>query len=214
MSHLKLMILIVFVILISIANFDCTSEKETSDEYEQLSFNINNELLSDVFIDSTLDLQFSPPLGWKRLDKSIISQLKNQLKLTISDLPHYQLTPKEIFFNDENNALCAISVYLNVPDTASFKDFRQAYKRFVLDNFSETLKKNDLSRINNLNFYQMVIMDQKVVNFKFFGKNNSKHPYQIDYIIPNDEYSDLMKSIESSIGTLNKIPLTKEEDVL
>ncbi|MBN1155501.1 hypothetical protein JXB12_11335 [candidate division KSB1 bacterium] len=197
--------LMAFTLMVSalfIAN--CSRSSKDDDRYETLSFEVQSDLLSETFIDSTLGIQFAPPRDWKRIDSTLMSQLNDRLTLSENDSSAYAVTVREMFLDSVHTSLCAISTYERIDSTISFDDFINEFVEVAHINHASTIKKEGRSVINQLKFYQIIVMDKKTVNLKFVGKHHAPYPFQIDYIVPVNVYPNVIRSIESSIGSITR----------
>jgi len=55
---------------------------------------------------------------------------------------------------------------------------------------------------NKISFHQVMLQNNQMVCFKLIGDKGYDDYFQIDYLISLKDYSTLIKSIESSIGSI------------
>jgi len=195
-------------LIITLIGFQlCSKTQDSNERYEALLFEVNYDLLDELFQDAALSLQFAPPKNWKRLDAELFSQFINSSTISINDSSQFAMTAREIFFDSQTKSMCVISIFENIDPEMRFEDFIAEFSELAQSHYNQKLKKTGFSLINNLKFYQLIIMDDSIVNFKLLEKNNVTHPIQIDYITTVGQYPDLMKAIESSMGSITQFPI-------
>ena len=163
----------------------------------EIKFNIDQTLLSkSSYIDSNFFISF--PNNITSLDIELFNQYKSVIE---SDSTSYFSLKLIKALTSEDNLSCFITKVdydgniLNSLDTSYFNALQNNFstKNVVVGKFI----------YNEFDIIQYIITTSELVRIKLFIINLNDY-YQIDYIIPYSLYEKNLKSIESSIGSLNK----------
>jgi len=163
----------------------------------EIKFNIDQTLLSkSSYIDSNFFISF--PNNITSLDIELFNQYKSVIE---SDSTSYFSLKLIKALTSEDNLSCFITKVdydgniINSLDSSYFNALKNNFstKNLVLWKFI----------YNSLDIIQYIITTPEIVRIKLFIINLNDY-YQIDYIIPYSLYEKNLKSIESSIGSLNK----------
>ncbi len=159
-----------------------------------MSFTVNDSLLSKRYVDTKLNLVFSPPKGFNEVEKSI-----SNTKL-LDSLSGLKLEHKKVFFNKDDTALIVVS---KVNETLAVKQLVKKNRSYIDKKWNKPIFSEFYS--NAIRFNQFILLDDKYVVFKLMIKPN-KELVEINYIIPKNNYDEAFaKRIESSLGTINRV---------
>jgi len=203
MNNFKKSITIAIVIFGFMAS--CTKEREAKIEFLPLQFNVDQNLLSAVYADSSLAFQFQPPQGWNKLGGNDLEQLKQRIHLSISDTSIFRISPEQFFYEPVNKCLCALSSFTTFPEGMRFDSFIRDFQKAFEASLTTQSVKQGYFQLDEFLVYQLLIMDEKNVSFKLICQGKTAQPFEIDYIVPMTVYESLLKSVESSIGSLKSL---------
>ncbi|MCK5051392.1 MAG: hypothetical protein KAS53_06630 [Candidatus Cloacimonetes bacterium] len=198
---MKKIILVSFIVVMVLG---CTKEQATNAEFAEITFSVDQFLLSEEYICSDIDISFYPPLGWKQISPILMSAIKEKLKAS-QDTTGVTILPLNVFIDKEKSFTCFISTF-NSELLAD--DTRENYLSEI------KIKNQDLSIIegtfahNGLNFHQLTFTKGDKITVKLIALNGEQKVFMIDYVVPSKYYEEELRTIESSIGTIKK---TKNE---
>ncbi len=183
----------------------CSGSEDKQIEFKELEFNIDADLLSDVYIDSVHAFQFQPPKAWNRVEPHVLLKLRQKIDLSISDTSIYRISPVQVFYQPTFPCLCALSSFDLGNTAGSFDAFIKGFRKVLETRLTDQTIKHGFFRRNDILVYQILIMDEKNVNFKLVCQGTAAKPFEIDYIVPMSVYESTVKVIESSMGSMKNL---------
>lgn len=179
-----------FILLVSILFICCDN---TNDSVDEITFNINYELLNKMPFKDGFGFSINLPLGYSKLDSSNFFKLKEINKesiISLELLQSYQSINNLIFCN----------IYKVNSNFKNFAYIPAEYNNLLKEQFS--VPKINIADFNfNKNFIrQYIIANDQMTLIKLFISGYKE--YQIDYFIPTNLYAKEILSIESSIGSI------------
>ena len=195
------------LLLLSFA-FNCGDRnRNNNDPIPELSFQINPALIEKRFCDNVLSFSFQPPKGCIPVSMSLFNKAREKIVREYSLDSSFAVEPRNLFLNQKERLICLVSA---LPKWPSFPLLLKGYQRAI----DEWSKKGDIKTgvftHRGLEIRQILTMGREQVNFKLVILQSGIHPFQIDYIIPQESYKNNLEAIESSIGSIEK--LKEEED--
>jgi len=161
-----------------------------------MKFTVIDSLISRQVENSNLGIVFSPPANW-RPDNSNITAIQNQF----ASLPVFRdIVVEDIFVDRANMALMIISDISGIHDSI-LNAIIQNPNTFFADTSGNTTVITDKYSYNNLEVNQVLIQNPQFVNFKLFYLKGAGKAFEVDFISPKNTYNNVVKSIESSLGT-------------
>ena len=180
----------------------CDSPDAQKQPYETLVFKVDETQLEPAVTDTTLRIKIAAPKNWKQIDDSMLTQVIN--KLDIQLMPGLQMVPRWIFLNESSRAMCVVSKLngLNIaPDETLLKTLTTAYRnQFPNATVQQTIFMKDAFRI-----HQLMVIAADFVLIKLICDAPETLVFEVDYRVPKDVYQTELRSIESSIGSINLI---------
>ena len=186
------------VIIMLFSTISCDSNNEINDEFVIIEFNVNNNLLSDksALIENIFQITF--PTDYNKIENANFQKVKSIIDFDTT--AYFQLSLVTIY-----NSLSGCSAILSkiLSENNVFNEIDSSYNNLLLDNFKTKNINKSKIKINGINSIQFIITTIDKVIIKLIFKIKGFY-YQLDYIIPFSIYQEKLKSIESSIGSLNK----------
>ena len=180
----------------------CDSPDTQKQPYETLVFKVDETRLEPTVTDATLRIKIAAPKNWKKIDDSMLAQVIN--KLDIQLMQGLQMVPRWVFLNEGSRAMCVVSKLSGVdtaPDETLLKTLTTAYQnQFPKATVQQTIFMKDAFRI-----HQLMIIAADFVRIKLICDAPETLVFEVDYHIPKDVYQTELRSIESSIGSINLI---------
>lgn len=189
------------VIIIS-SCIGCDPPKAKEQPYETLVFNVDEARLEPTIIDTTLRIKIAAPKNWKKIDDSMRQQVINTLDT--EPIQGLQIVPQWIFLNEGSGAICVVSKLNSVeiaPDETLLETLTTAYQnQFPNATVQQAIFMKDAFRI-----HQLMVIAADFVRIKLICDAPETLVFQVDYHVPRDVYESELRSIESSIGSINLI---------
>ena len=186
----KLIIIIIFLFI------GCNNSNEDI-IYEEIDFFVDISLLSEKqIIDNSF--YFNYPNQLNEVSKEEFNKINESIKNEQNSF--LELSLIKAYSSDSN-----FGILINkIVDKNVFKKIDESdYFEQIKNNFKSS--KIDVGKYqhNNIRFNQVIISSDIMVAIKIIIDINESF-YQLDYLIPTLVYKDVLKSIESSIGSINK----------
>ena len=192
--------LLCFIIISSCVG--CDSPNAQKQPHERLVFNVDETRLEPMVTDTTLRIKMAAPKNWKKIDNSILTQVINKLDPQL--MQEFQIVPRWIFLNEGSQAMCVVSKLNGVeiaPDETLLKTLTTAYQnQFPKATVQQAVFIKDAFRI-----HQLMVIATDFVRIKLICDAPETFVFQVDYHIPKGVYQTELRSIESSIGSINLI---------
>lgn len=180
----------------------CDSPNAKKQPYETLVFKVDETQLEPIVTDTTLRIKIAAPKDWKKIDDAMLQQVTN--KLDSQRIQGIQMVPRWIFLNESSRAMCVVSKLKGVdiaPDETLLKTLTTAYRnQFPKATVQQTIFMKDAFRI-----HQLMVIATDFVRIKLICDAPETLVFQVDYHIPKSVYQTELRSIESSIGSINLI---------
>ena len=180
----------------------CDSPNARKQPYETLVFKVDETRLEPTITDTTLRIKIAAPKNWKKIDDSMLAQVANKVDSQL--MPGLQMVPRWIFLNESSRAMCVVSKLNGVdiaPDETLLKTLSTTYRnQFPKATVQQTIFMKDAFRI-----HQLMVIAADFVLIKLVCDAPEALVFEVDYRVPKDVYQTELRSIESSIGSINLI---------
>lgn len=187
--------------------FFCSCQN-SHENFEQLYFNVNANLLNPVFLDSSYGFSFSPPRGWNAVTPEILDKIKQKIKKEVpfpGGAPYHII---QVFSDSLHMNFCILSACTFPPKISLLKEKISLIDQQVREKFSKYPLQQGKIRLDRWKVLQYRILTEHQVLFKLFFLDLSNQWVQLDYAIARSSYSQTIESIESSLGSIHS---TKRE---
>ena len=190
----------VLLVLLSIVLISCTN---TRDEVKDtLVFNIDSSRIAPVEKIDSSGITFHPPLNWKEVDSDMSEKLMKSVNPLNEKSVKFIYKPIKIFLEQSSFSILSVGTVLPSVDTDTSANNLKNYESIVSENFAESILKEGSFYKNGAEVYQYLIQKSNLISFKLIFEFGNVI-YQFDYSCPQKNYEEQIKSIESSIGTIN-----------
>ncbi len=176
-----------------------------SDEFETFHFNINRNLLSQAWIDSTLLFSFSPPKSWKAADTTTLNVIRSKMNDEYSFSPKNEFRMIQLFADSLKKNFCSISSIDFRTEMSSSDSLIQFFDQQIRGEFQASeinTAKVMLDRFKGLQ-YRIILPDR--ILFKLIFINARPKIIQVDYAIARSTYYETIESVESSLGSIYEL---------
>jgi|GEM_PF-5189300 len=164
-------------------------------------FTVDPALIGKAYTDSTHGLLFHPPVGWEAVPDSILGIFNRRMQQRDPANPQYRFTTLGVFEKTGESRVCFLTKIDNVPPTTTLEEFIVEYLDGQKRKYGQEIKSAKFT-VNNIPAVQLMISSEHAIIFELLFKNNSGQFLQLDYAVSSKVYPEVIKHIESSIGTL------------
>jgi hypothetical protein len=177
----------------------CANKDEPRKSIPLVKFDVNPQLLGDSIVSNLLAVKFSIPKHWKRLPPAIEEQVRVRLaEVNVGDI---RPEPLYIFVEGKSNATLTVSSLTFAALGSSVAQQREVYVRRITTQIDTTKLQVSEFRKDNMHLTQCVIRSSEKILFRVLVEAK-KQLLQFDYAIPLTVYTQEIKAVESSIGSI------------
>ncbi len=184
----------ILVITLCILVFACAPENQ--DEYEPVSFDVNQELLKEAPILRQLPFSMQTPLDMQDADSLDVANVNASMAADTNAFTKLELRRLS---QSQAGSVIMISQLLNPRDTNMI--FTDDYLERLKESFHTNSVHRDKLSINGIRTLQFIITSPEYVTFKLFLLFE-KAVFQIDYFIPGNLYEAQIEHVQSTIGSI------------
>lgn len=186
-----------FFVCLSLTSLAC---KKSENPAKQIYFQVSDSLLAPCYTDKVFNFSFCPPKDCYEVPKQAFDEAKAKLDLQSysEELINFELI--RFFTDTTSNIFCTVTQILS--SDLNKPDFSDIYLSILRNKIPAGRVIKATYLINTLPVVQYLIMTDSTVNFKIVFQTRDQSTLQIDYAIARSIYSEYVKRIESSIGTI------------
>ena len=184
------------ILIITILFISCNNSN-IDEKYEKIDFFIDKSTLSEKqLIDN--NFHFSYPIKLNELTKDEFNSINESIKNEKNTFLKLNLI--KAYGSDSN-----FGILINkINDKNVLKKIEESdYYEQLKNNFKTSKINIGKFKHNNIKFTQAILNSSNIVVINIIFNINDDF-YQLNYFIPNLEYKNVLKSIESSIGSIDK----------
>ena len=174
--------LLVFILIC----FACNQNSNLTDN--QMVFNVDTTLLSKLYFDSILNIEYKTPKSWVEYNISNIDSLKTNGLL--------------YYYVDSNDHKSALMIYdIRKLETKRITNILNSPEKYLNQNkFWDTIV-SDTFTYNNFSIHQLMFQNKSLIAFNLYYSKNNKYIFYTAYSSDINKYQARAKDIESSIGS-------------
>ncbi len=159
-----------------------------------ISFRVNQDLLSDtVFTTSDEMLRLQPPQNWAQLSSN------DTIYLVFAEVMQHKL--EAVFIDTKTEASLLISEVSADEMLAMEQVFENPDLFYNSNNNWLSVQHGDF-KYNSYQIDQIVLQNHDIVIYKLFASRMGK-TYEINYSVPRAYAEQILRAVESSIGSIN-----------
>lgn len=166
--------------------FACKQNSNVTDN--QMVFNVDTTLLSKLYFDSILNIEYKTPKSWVEYNISNIDSVKTNGLL--------------YYYVDSNDNKSALMIYdIRKLETKGITNILNSPEKYLNQNkFWDTIVSDTFS-YNNFNIHQLMFQNKSLIAFNLYYSKNNKYIFYTAYSSDINKYQARAKDIESSIGS-------------
>lgn len=181
--------------------FSCKGPQQPEMKTEVL-FNVNQSLLGDTVSDDALGIVYQPPLHWKPVDSAYFGQVRELFATQKTFISDYIV--RDYYQDDSTNAIMIVTDLSRVSDSALNLMLEQMREMPEGGNKKFEVQIGEYG-YHGFDVFQILLQNPAFINFKLIFLKGANKRFQMDYMIPTRVYAGEVRTIESSIGSVNKI---------
>jgi hypothetical protein len=186
MKHQFLVCLLFFLV-------GCNHDSEKNEKVVLMQFNVDKSLIEKGFSNSLQHITIGYPKGFEiiTLDSSKINLIKKK------DIEINVISKK-------NNVLFAIFNLSKTSDSTFnvYTSNKANAQSFFMQDTSSITTSIDSFQSNGFYFKQYIYRDNTNILFKAIVKNSYQAKYEVNFILPINEYANYSRTIESVLGSI------------
>ncbi|MHC1739275.1 MAG: hypothetical protein AB9882_14815 [Ignavibacteriaceae bacterium] len=197
-NYITKIIVLSLTLTIFFALQNCTDKKDDNPQLGELLFNIDTSLISSTITDTSFLVKFNPPKFWTSNKSTFRLFLESELN---------GLNPERIYFFSDN----IDSAYLKIsripkPDTfPSDKNIFKDYDTLIKSALGNFILKSGNYLKDGFTVHQYLIDKSGYISFLLLFSNTKGEILSFEYTAGKGNYQKVLKSIESSIGSIKLI---------
>ena len=192
----------IIVILFIFLLFGCGEKKNNPSSDIEMKFNIDKAKIGAAVSDSNYGLNFNPPVDWQKINDKQFTKAVKAINNAMAKEKEISVVPLYIFV--KANSTCILNIAEVRIDSAAgdFNSKVSRYENLMMQNLDSTKVKKAVYIKDGIKIAQLLIQENNIVNFRLLFLNGTGKLIQFDYIAGIKDYSNEVKAIESSIGSI------------
>jgi hypothetical protein len=190
-------------LIITLFHAGCSSSDSPKTRVESLAFEVNDSLLGDTIAIAESGLYVVAPATYHARIDTVPEQFQS---LQDHEFPSHDLIA--VYYDPTAIAELQVAVIRDLNLATDTSLFMANYRKMLSDAYGDSAIKTGDFMVNDVLVKNFLMMDSGFVQFKLLCLTYGKPAAEIEYITYKQDYPKLLKSIESSMGTIQTI--TKE----
>ena len=190
----------IFLALLLTVLVGCSSKDKTETD-DQMQFSVVDSLLGEAIQLEESGLMMSVPAGFTQIPDSIRKIAQQTTKFLSDD----STGTVKVYVNQSHGSGLVISLLPELDlnsDTGKF--LTDYYEALVEMHGDEGIKFGDYW-INDVLVKNFLITDSQSVMFDLICLTQNRNAMHVQFLVPNKYYTDMIKTLESSIGSISTI---------
>ena len=170
--------------------------EESEQRYEELRFEVNEQLLQEVVVVRELGVSYRPPAGWQEIVGEQLDLFRVQVYPLLYDEEHFDLLRLHL---DPGSGSMYVLTALGEDAEAGAAAARERHEEAGYDlSHTEFRKERFVVR-------QLLFQAGNTVVFRmFFSAPTLEQDFEASFLIPLGSYEDVARVIESAIGAIEE----------
>ena len=181
----------------------CDSPDKEEATARQLSFEVTDSLLGPVYEVQSAGKSFRPPVGFVPIPDSLLGILREKFTREVS--PEGKIDFVQFFFDQQHSAGLIVSTVRGLNLTADTAAFVSRYRQAILAEYGEDHVTAGDYWVDSVYVKNFLVTDSAQVRFQLLCLSLEGDALELQYVVPRAVYPEVLKSLESSIGSLKPI---------
>ena len=193
---------VLLLLLLPLAVGCYSSDKEPATA-RQLSFEVIDSLLEPVYNVESAWKSFRPPVGFVPVPDSLFAVLSEKFTQEVSSEQKVDLV--QFFFDRRHRAGLIVSTVRDLNLTTDTAAFIGRYRQAILAEYGEDHVTAGDYWVDSIYVKNFLVTDSAQVRFQLLCLTLEGNALELQYVVPRAVYPKVLKSLESSIGSLKPI---------
>lgn len=168
--------------------------------YPTLTFQVDKALLGTTVTDTALNMTMAAPKGWTKIDDLMLAQVETEIEKQLQQ-GQVQSSLHQIFLEQESSAVCSLTSFEDV----TTKTLLSSWNAMLQEMYPETEILRTTFLKDTIPIHQFMIITPTRVHIKLICEAAQDIVFAVDYVVPKNVYEKMLRSIESSIGSIQLI---------
>ena len=192
--------LLLLLLLLVVA---CGSANKEGATTRQLSFEVVDSLLGSVYEVESARKSFHPPAGFLPIPDSLFAILREKFTQEVS--PEGKIRFVQFFFDQQHSAGLIVSTVRGLNLSTDTAAFVSRYRQAILAEYGEDHVTAGDYWVDSVYVKNFLVTDSAQVRFQLLCLSLEGDALELQYVVPRAVYAEIVKSLESSIGSLKPI---------
>ncbi len=181
----------------------CQSSEKEQLTARQLSFDVVDSLLGPVYEVKSARKSFHPPVGFEPVPDSLHAILREKFIQEVSLEGKVDFV--QFFFDQRHSAGLIVSTVRDLNLTTDTTAFIGRYRQAILAEYGEDQVTAGDYWVDSIYVKNFLVTDSAQVRFQLLCLTLEGDALELQYVVPRAAYPSVLKSLESSIGSLKPI---------
>lgn len=180
--------------------YACQGEQATA---ERLAFEVVDSLLSPVDTAKAAGICLRPPLGFISVPDSMLGLIQSRLSAAVGG--REGVTLARAYIDPRRSSGIMLSTIRGLRLDGDTSAFVNKYRQSLIAAYGQDHVQVGDYRVNTVYVKNYLVMDTLAVRFQLIGFPPAGDAVELLYVAPRIIYPELVKSFESSIGTIKPV---------
>lgn len=196
---MKIQLYCILIIIFTLLSSGCKSKVPPVNQNPvKMFFSVDSTRINKTVVNQKFNIQYAPPKNWNEVSDQVFSRIKNGLQSINYDSSGLTINPLNLYCTDSLKGILSLSSVEGMKSP-------EEYEKILSEKFgAENVKSTNYMK-DDIQITQFLVETNKQVIFKIVFRSTRKNILQFDYITDRNSYMDMVKSIESSIGSIHLI---------
>jgi hypothetical protein len=178
----------------------CDSSSTDKNEKQDLAFDVDDTLLELPFELTQANMEIRPPVGFKAVSDSYHQELQSFFLKERGANTNLQF--HQFFFDSLHSAGMVVFSVKELNLSSDTMNFFGNYQKVLEGQYGPDRVKSGEYWVNGIFVKNYLVTDSNTVRFQLLCLSSNNDAMEVHYIVPHSEYEQVVKLIESSIGSL------------
>ena len=192
-------LVMIILMIVSVVSLGCGSSQDANST-RNMTFDIVDSLLGQEYRIVGTGKSFCPPLGFITVPDTVLAAMRSRLQKSLGS--HGGVELAQIFFDSTAIAGVMVSIMRGLTLTSDTGTFFARYRQSLHEIHQDGQVKEGEYWIGDIFVKNYLITGTNTVRFQLICLSNKDASVELTYFAPSNQYPDLIKHFESSIGTI------------
>lgn len=191
------------IVMLWLTGLGCSSSNDERASGDRLTFDVVDSLLGPVYEMASADKSFRPPIGFEPVSDSILEVLKTTMVESMGVESRMEL--RQCFLDSTHMAGVLAAEIEGLMLSSDTTAFLARYRQSLGNMWGQEGFREGEYWVKDVFVKNFLVTDSHNVHFQLICLSDSANAVQLNYFCPRQNYPELVKLFESSIGSLRLI---------